>query len=102
MRVEVGTLDTKQGRAGADSVVPSMEELLASALTSLGGGTHDEGDPRDASGGEEVRAMADVPVGSARVGAKTVAACAGYRGVGSTHGHGACGTCCVIGDGDRP
>ena len=36
-----------------EQVSPTMEEPTATRPTSLGGGAHDEGDPTNASGGEE-------------------------------------------------
>jgi hypothetical protein len=52
--------------------IPGVEEPTAAGPTSPGGGAHDEGDPADALGDEEVWATASVPVGSAGSGAGTV------------------------------
>lgn len=54
-----------------DPVIPSMEEPPAAEASFPSGGVHDEGDSKDTLGGEEVRAMTNVLVGSAKAGAET-------------------------------
>lgn len=54
-----------------DLVIPSVEEQLAIRLTSCGGGAHDEGDPGDMLGDEEVWAMVGMLVDSFGARAET-------------------------------
>lgn len=55
-----------------ESVAPSMEELLATGLTSPGSGAHDEGDPIDASGGEEAWTIVRSSGGPVRAGSEAM------------------------------
>lgn len=68
---KMGAPNAEHGQAGADPVVPGVEEPPAIRPTSPGGGADDEGDPTDALGDEEAWAMTGMPVGSTRAGAET-------------------------------
>ena len=61
---------TKEETPAMEPVTPTMEEPPTTRLTSLGGGAHDEGDPTNASGGEETWTVAGSSGGPVGAGPK--------------------------------